>query len=79
MDVANFRSVVHGISISSAHLTPSLSLRSSWGARRTSSPQFKFSSVQEGIYALEKVHKRPPRLSAVSPDLSLKRFQCSSD
>ena len=41
------------------------------------------SSVQNDIYALsmrsEKPICAPPRLSEVSPTLSLKRFQCSSD
>ena len=33
-----------------------------------------FSSVQDGTYVLRKAH-----LSAVSPTLPLKQFQCSSD
>ena len=38
----------------------------------------QFSSVQDGIYALEKTLCAPPRLLEVSPTLPWKRFQYSS-
>ena len=46
---------------------------------QTSSLSTKFSSVQDGIYAFGKAHMRSDPSPEVSPTLSLKRFQCSSD
>ena len=71
---ANYEEIVMAF-ISQTEKTDILGMCSAFGVRSS----VQFSSVQDGINALGKAHKRVTPLSGVSPLLPLKQFLCWSD